>query len=67
MNVQMRRIDLICKLIGPLFIGFIDSSSPKTAIRVNFGMSAASVAVEYFSIAQVRFSSYRYQWPQWGD
>ncbi|KAJ6010190.1 iron-regulated transporter [Penicillium canescens] len=64
MNVQMRRIDLICKLIGPLFIAFIDSSSPKTAIRVNFGMSAGSVAVEYFSIARVYYKVPKLQEPR---
>ncbi|OQD90614.1 hypothetical protein PENANT_c001G03003 [Penicillium antarcticum] len=64
MNAQMRRIDLICKLIGPLFIAFIDSSSPKTAICVNFGMSASSVVIEYASIAQVYRRVHRLQDPK---
>ena len=49
----MRRIDLICKLIGPLFISLIDGMSTKAAILLNLGMNVASVAVEYFAIAQV--------------
>jgi iron-regulated transporter 1 len=53
MNAQMRSVDLICKLIGPLFIASIDSASTKTAICVNFGLCAGSVIIECFSIAQV--------------
>lgn len=49
----MRRIDLLCKLFGPLFIAFIDGYSSKVAIIVNFGMNAASVIIEYFAIARV--------------
>ncbi|KAJ5604584.1 iron-regulated transporter [Penicillium lagena] len=49
----MRRIDLICKLVGPLFIALIDGISTKAAILVNLGMNVSSVIVEYFSIAQV--------------
>lgn len=49
----MRRIDLTCKLIGPLFIALIDGMSTEAAILVNLGMNVASVAVEYFAIAQV--------------
>lgn len=49
----MRRIDLTCKLIGPLFISLIDGMSTEVAILVNLGMNMASVAVEYFAIAQV--------------
>jgi hypothetical protein len=54
MNAQMRRIDLACKLLGPLFIALIDSISTETAIIVNFGMNISSVVVEYYSIAIVR-------------
>lgn len=52
----MRRIDLVCKLIGPLFIASIDSISTEKAILVNLVMNIASVVVEYFSIAKVMAS-----------
>lgn len=52
-NAQMRRIDLLCKLLGPLFIALIDGYSSEAAIVVNFAMNAASVVVEYFAIARV--------------
>lgn len=51
----MRRIDLGCKLIGPLFIAFIETVSTETAILANLGMNICSVVVEYFSIARVWF------------
>ncbi|CAG7922283.1 unnamed protein product [Penicillium olsonii] len=53
MNAQMRRIDLICKLLGPLFIAFMDTISTKIAILVNLAMNVCSVALEYHSIAKV--------------
>ena len=56
MNAQMRRIDLVCKLVGPLFIALLDGISTRTAIIVNFGMNVCSVVIEYYSIAKVRFS-----------
>jgi solute carrier family 40 (iron-regulated transporter), member 1 len=46
----MRRIDLLCKLIGPLAISLI---------LVTLGLSVASIGVEYFAIAQV-ITGYRY-------
>ena len=52
-NAQMRRIDLLCKLFGPLFIALIDGYSTKVAIIVNFALNVGSVAVEYFAIAKV--------------
>ncbi|KAJ5746000.1 hypothetical protein N7520_011182 [Penicillium odoratum] len=55
MNAQMRRIDLVCKLIGPLFIALIDGMSAEAAILVNLGMNVCSVMVEYFSIAKVYY------------
>nr|ODN98551.1 hypothetical protein L204_02514 [Cryptococcus depauperatus CBS 7855] len=55
MNAQMRRIDLVCKLIGPLFIALIDGISTKAAILVNLGMNVCSVVIEYFSIAKVYY------------
>lgn len=53
MNAQMRRIDLICKLVGPLAIALVDGVSTKIAILFNLGMNICSVVVEYFSIARV--------------
>lgn len=53
MNAQMRRIDLICKLIGPLAIALVDGLSTKIAILFTLGMNICSVVVEYFSIARV--------------
>lgn len=53
LNAQMRRIDLLCKLFGPLFIALLDGWSTKLAIIVNFAMNFASVVVEYYAIAQV--------------
>lgn len=55
LNSQMRRIDLFCKLLGPLFIALIDGYSTQLAILVNLGMNIASVVVEYFAIAQVYY------------
>ncbi len=60
----MRRIDLICKLIGPLFIALINGVSTEVAIIVNFSMNVASVVVEYTNIARVcpasRFHNHRH-------
>lgn len=53
LNAQMRRIDLICKLFGPLAIALLDGFSTRIAILVNLGMNLASVVIEYFAIAQV--------------
>ena len=53
MNAQMRRMDLLCKLLGPLFIALVDGFSTKLAITVNLAMNCASVGVEYFAIARV--------------
>ena len=53
LNARMRRIDLLCKLVGPLFIALIDGASTKIAIFVTFGINALSVPIEYFAIAQV--------------
>lgn len=49
----MRRIDLFCKLFGPLVIALIDSASPRIAIIVTGAMTGLSVLVEYFTIARV--------------
>ncbi|KAI1091948.1 Ferroporti-1 [Rostrohypoxylon terebratum] len=53
LNAQMRRIDLLCKLIGPLSIALIDGFSTKVAIIINFAMNIASVTIEYYAIARV--------------
>ncbi|KAH8434374.1 uncharacterized protein LDX57_012022 [Aspergillus melleus] len=53
MNAEMRRIDMVCKLIGPLFIALLDGISTEAAILVNLGMNIFSVVVEYFTIARV--------------
>lgn len=58
MNSQMRRIDLVCKLLGPFFIGIIDGISTETAILLNLSMNCASVVIEYFTIAKVGCHSY---------
>ena len=51
----MRRIDLLCKLFGPLFIALIDGVSTEVAIIANFTMNVASVIIEYFAIAWVYY------------
>lgn len=53
MNSQMRRIDLFCKVVAPLFISLMDGISSRVAIGATGGMTAASVLVEYFTIARV--------------
>ena len=53
LNSQMRRIDLICKLVGPLAIALVDVYSTITAIIAVLGMNAFSVPIEYFAIATV--------------
>jgi iron-regulated transporter 1 len=56
MNTQMRRIDLFCKLIGPLAIALIDGFSPRTAVLVTLGLNAISMLAEYGLIARVYHS-----------
>jgi len=60
----MRRIDLMCKLMGPLFIALIDGISTEIAILVNLGMNVASVVVEYFAIAKVYYEVLELQQPK---
>ncbi|KAE8141655.1 Ferroporti-1 [Aspergillus pseudotamarii] len=64
MNAQMRRIDLICKLVGPLAIDLVDGVSTKIAILFNLGMNICSVVVEYFSIARVYYEVPELQQPK---
>jgi iron-regulated transporter 1 len=53
MNAQMRRIDLFCKLAGPLAISLVDSGSTRAAILATAAMSITSVFIEYLAIARV--------------
>lgn len=53
MNARMRRIDLFCKLMGPLTISLVGMASTEIAIWTTLGMNVASVLVEYLFIAQV--------------
>jgi iron-regulated transporter 1 len=49
----MRRIDLFCKLVGPLAISLIDGFSTTLAVAITGGMTILSVMIEYWSIALV--------------
>lgn len=53
MNARLRRIDLFCKLAGPLFIALIDGASTEIAVLVTLAISVVSIPIEYFAIAQV--------------
>jgi iron-regulated transporter 1 len=53
LNARMRRIDLLCKLLGSLVISLIAAASTLIAIRVTLAMNLASVLIEYVCIAQV--------------
>lgn len=53
MNARMRRIDLFCKLMGPLTISLVAIASTEIAIYTTLGMNVASVLVEYVFIEQV--------------
>jgi len=53
LNAQMRRIDLVCKLLGPLVIAMVDARSIALTIEVIIGMNALSLLIEYFAIAHV--------------
>lgn len=53
LNSSMRRIDLFCKLLGPVFISLLDGLSTRIAIWTVFGLNAVSVVIEYGAIAQV--------------
>ena len=49
----MRRIDLLCKLLGPLAISLIALASTLIAIWSTLAMNLLSITVEYLFIAQV--------------
>lgn len=57
LNSQMRRIDLACKLLGPLAIALIDGRyGLSVAVEVMCALNIFSLSVEYFAIADVRSS-----------
>lgn len=49
----MRRIDLLCKLLGPLAVSLIATVSTPFAILVTLAMNVVSIGFEYFCIANV--------------
>ncbi|SPO00604.1 related to iron transporter [Cephalotrichum gorgonifer] len=53
LNARMRRIDLLCKLLGPLVISLVALSSTLIAIWVTLGMSGLSIVPEYLCIEKV--------------
>lgn len=54
LNSKMRRIDLICKLISPIFISVVVSTfSTKIGVLVVGGMSACSVILEWYCAKRV--------------
>jgi solute carrier family 40 (iron-regulated transporter), member 1 len=53
LNARMRRIDLLCKLLGPLVISLINGASTIIAIQIVLGMNVFSVLIEYLCIAKV--------------
>jgi solute carrier family 40 (iron-regulated transporter), member 1 len=52
-HLKVRRIDLLCKLLGPLVISSIAAASTIIAIWATLGMNIVSVVFEYVFIAQV--------------
>jgi hypothetical protein len=54
MNSQMRRIDLVCKLGGPLLIALLSGYSNSAAIISNLAMNCLSIVYEYYGIARAR-------------
>ncbi|KAK0648363.1 Ferroporti-1 [Cercophora newfieldiana] len=53
LNAKMRRVDLLCKLLGPLAISTIAAASIEVAIWATLGMNLAAVGIEYLFIEQV--------------
>ena len=54
MNARMRRIDLSCKLLGPLVIALVAAASVPGAVYATLGMNLVSVLFEYIFIEKVR-------------
>lgn len=52
-NSQMRRIDLFCKLLSPLFVALLDGVSTRVAVLVTFCVNIVSMLLEFFLIARV--------------
>ncbi|KAF2430033.1 hypothetical protein EJ08DRAFT_679530 [Tothia fuscella] len=52
LNAVLRRMDLICKLVAPVFISLIDSYSTVIAVGVVMAVSTASAPMEYLAIAR---------------
>lgn len=56
LNARIRRIDLFCKLFGPLAISFINDASVMAAIWATLAMNVLSIFIEYPCIARVSFT-----------
>ena len=63
-NSLMRRIDLFCKLVAPLFVSAIDSASSKVAIVVIGVMTTVTVLFEYPAMGVVHSHIPRLQAPK---
>ncbi|KIH93365.1 solute carrier family 40 (iron-regulated transporter), member 1 [Sporothrix brasiliensis 5110] len=68
-SARLRRIDLFCKLVGPLAISLVAAASPRAALCATLGTSTASVGAEYFCIAVVyrRVPALRRRPAAWDD
>lgn len=66
LNAVMRRIDLICKLISPVFISAIVLwvSSVRATILILAGMNCASIGIEWFAARRVWMGCERLQSPK---
>nr|POE47804.1 solute carrier family 40 member 2 [Quercus suber] len=53
LNSRMRRIDLFCKLAGPLAISLLGAVSLRAAIAATGIMTVLSIGIEYFAVAKV--------------
>ncbi len=53
LNASIRRIDLFCKLVAPVFISIVEGYSTFTAIWTVVILTTISVVIEYFAIARV--------------
>ena len=53
LNAQMRRIDLVCKLVGPLAIALVTGYSTTFAVLVTLGVNVVSPLIEYSTVARV--------------
>ena len=60
----MRRTDLLCKLLEPLFIALVDGACTEIAIIVNSAMNAAFVLIEYFAIVRFCYDVTELQLPK---